>query len=658
MKRILRVMGGVLLLWFTTTMGYAQRPFDCNGSVYRVIERDGGSALEKITLASEYGRSAAIDFTELQFFKGVQLNGICYNPSDNLIYGLILGEAYSLFLVGADLELQILQVLDLPQAFFFVSGDISPDGRYLVLLGFSEKERHNLLVQVDLQSPGYPIAVRQLTVTGGERIYCADIAFHPTTGQLFGFDHLEGRLVTIDTDRGIIDNTRYPILDNLSGNMPSLFFDAAGRLYGIAVPRAGLRNRRFYEFDLQRGAARELANLGEEGNQDACSCPFTVNLYQRVSLRRTYPCTEMTFTIQLTNRSTFQQENLRLRDTLAPDLRIEEIVHNPFQGRVLSGVNTNVLALDALDLPIGTDSIVLRVRVPEGSREGQFASQAVLYNVQLEPDGLIRTSVSDDPDTAIPGDPTRYEVAPLEILFSDDFPVLCQGETMQLAPQVEGALAYHWNTGATTRAITVDAPGWYEVRVRTHCGEQAGAVYVEQDELRLATMSESREVERGSTVQLKAEVEHSYAPGSLYWEVLQGGGAPDCLTCDEVRVTVPEDAVYQVTATNTNGCRDSRQIRIRATGFTYYAPTAFSPDGNGHNDRFHVFGKFDAELVQFSVYDRWGAQIFHRAGGSVNDPECSWDGQSASAGVYLWVVQLRTGRGRIENLSGEVHLIR
>jgi gliding motility-associated-like protein len=660
MVKKLQSLLGVCLVFLSISLGYSQKPFDCNGKMYRVVERNGGSALEKINLSP--AEEVVIDFEELQFFAQKQLNGICYNPVDNLIYGLELGENYRLFRIDANFDLSILKTLDLPRAFFFVAGDISPDGRYLVLLGFSQKEKYNILVKVDLQAPDYPLTIQQLVTTGSEAIYCADIAFHPTTQQLFGFDHKAGRLVTIDPQKGIIDNTFYPILDDLSGNMPSLFFDPYGRLYGIAIPSPRQESRRLYTFNIESGASRELAYLGPESNQDACSCPFTVNLYQRVSLRKAFPCTALTFTIRLVNRSPFLQANLRLRDTLARDLIIEEILYNPFEGRILSGPGTNVLAIDGFDLPIGTDSIVFRVSVPEGSQEGQYASQARLYNIQLEAGGEPQIRLSDDPQTAVEGDPTRYEIAPLEILFAEDFPVLCAGETVALSPQVEGAVDYHWSTGDTEPTLMLSQAGWYEVSVSTACGTASGGIYVEQDQLELQLSTSQIEVERGSTVELAARIQHSYTPASLLWQSRGTAPLPDCLTCEVISVPVPEDAIYQVSAVNTNGCSDQAEVNIRTGGFAFYAPTAFSPDGNGHNDLFHLFGKFDFDILQFSVYDRWGALIFHRENGRVNDPAFSWDGQSngepVSTGVYLWAAQIRSGSGQLKNLSGEVHLIR
>lgn len=663
MKYNLQLIIGVILLFLSIPSGYAQKPFDCSGKMYRVIERDGGSAFEAIYLNRENPSAPPVSFEELAFFEAMQLNGICYSPTDDFIYGLELGEVYRLIRIDADYRLDILATLPLPEEYIFVSGDISPDGRYLMLLGFTHQELNNILVKVDLQSAGYPTQTMVLTTTGSvASIHCADIAFHPTTAILYGFDHKEGRLITIDISKRQIDNSSYPRLEHPRGNAPSLFFDAYGALYAIAVPSAYAPNRRFYQFDLRSGKAEEQMLMGAERNQDACSCPYYVNLYNEVSQRSAFPCTALTFTLRLVNRSPFLQTDLRLRDTLGGDLVIEDILYNPFSGRILSGVGTNVLALDGFDLPIGEDSIVLRVRVPEDARRGDYRSKAYLYNINAQVEGAQQVRGSDDPQTAAPEDATRYAIGELAVVFQDDFPVLCLGSTQRLEVQVEGAENYRWSTGAAGSSIEVSEPGLYEVTVTTACGQADAAVYVEADNLTLVAESALIEAERGSAVRLSVKVNAAYTSPALQWKAIGHAPLPDCSTCHEVNVLAEDGSEYLIEAINANGCLATERIKVRTVGFHYFAPTAFSPDGNGQNDLFYLFGRFDFEILNFSVYDRWGTRLFHQQEGRANDPDFSWDGHSAgqavSTGIYLWAAQIRMGSGQLQQLSGEVHLIR
>ncbi|MCF6405140.1 gliding motility-associated C-terminal domain-containing protein [Chitinophaga filiformis] len=68
------------------------------------------------------------------------------------------------------------------------------------------------------------------------------------------------------------------------------------------------------------------------------------------------------------------------------------------------------------------------------------------------------------------------------------------------------------------------------------------------------------------------------------------------------------------------------------------APTAFSPNGDGHNDIFKPKGYGVASYNNFSVMDRWGNVVF-----STKSIETGWDGtfrgEKVEAGGYVWMIQ-------------------
>ncbi|NJK83162.1 MAG: hypothetical protein HC912_04430 [Saprospiraceae bacterium] len=308
----------------------AQTPFDCNGRMFRVIEKQGGTLFEEITFDDATGK---VDFTERNLYFGERINGIAYHPTQNLIYGVLLGKTYRLCRIDGDYQLEKLVELPLPTGMLFVSGDISPDERYLVLLGFSPDETTNLLALVDLSSPNFETQLFPLKTTHPSlpSIYCADIAFHPTKNELYGFDHLSGRLITIDIQKGEIDNSTFPVSEVLQGNVPTIFFDAFGTLFGIGSPTAGFStNRRLYRFDLGTGLITDLQRLSFEGNQDGCSCPYKVKLLNRVSERNISACRTFDFTFTVINRTDIVQQNVTFSDTLPAHFVINAIHDFPF----------------------------------------------------------------------------------------------------------------------------------------------------------------------------------------------------------------------------------------------------------------------------------------------------------------------------------------
>ncbi len=89
-------------------------------------------------------------------------------------------------------------------------------------------------------------------------------------------------------------------------------------------------------------------------------------------------------------------------------------------------------------------------------------------------------------------------------------------------------------------------------------------------------------------------------------------------------------------------------------------PNAFTPNGDGFNDVFHVV--LSAEPLDFEllIFDRWGERIF-----SSTDPQAMWDGSYngslAQDGVYVYQVTYRkvADTGVVsEKLTGHVTLLR
>ncbi|MFH2143116.1 MAG: PKD domain-containing protein, partial [Bacteroidota bacterium] len=110
-----------------------------------------------------------------------------------------------------------------------------------------------------------------------------------------------------------------------------------------------------------------------------------------------------------------------------------------------------------------------------------------------------------------------------------------------------------------------------------------------------------------------------------------------------------------------NGCRDTVfSTVIVKNEYTFYAPSAFSPDNDGLNDYFQVFGNgVDERNFQLYIYDRWGEVIFE-----TRDFNENWDGRvkgqfiSAPLGVYTWLVIYKDLQNIEHQETGAVTIIR
>jgi gliding motility-associated-like protein len=123
--------------------------------------------------------------------------------------------------------------------------------------------------------------------------------------------------------------------------------------------------------------------------------------------------------------------------------------------------------------------------------------------------------------------------------------------------------------------------------------------------------------------------------------------------------TYTEDGNYavQLVVTNTLGCTDTTIFEVViATPSQLFIPNAFSPTGDGLNDRFDVYG-IEVEEFQLSIFARGGQLIF------VSDRiEDSWDGtykgEAAPEGMYLYQIKARLKDVGAVSKSGSMLLLR
>ena len=106
-------------------------------------------------------------------------------------------------------------------------------------------------------------------------------------------------------------------------------------------------------------------------------------------------------------------------------------------------------------------------------------------------------------------------------------------------------------------------------------------------------------------------------------------------------------------------CKDTANIEITINDeFTFFAPTAFTPDFDGLNDVFMVYGNgIDNKNFNMIIYNRWGESIFE-----TNDMLYGWNGmmqgRMCSSDTYYWLVKYKNIQGAQYTKSGNVTLIR
>jgi gliding motility-associated-like protein len=120
-----------------------------------------------------------------------------------------------------------------------------------------------------------------------------------------------------------------------------------------------------------------------------------------------------------------------------------------------------------------------------------------------------------------------------------------------------------------------------------------------------------------------------------------------------------DSITYLLTGKMYNGCSrtDSLTIHVAVAPFAG-APTAFTPNGDGRNDVFKPIVKGLYQLVDFTVYNRWGQIVFQ-----TEEPGRGWDGtinrMASVTGVYVWALRARNKtNGEVLYKKGIVALIK
>jgi gliding motility-associated-like protein len=188
---------------------------------------------------------------------------------------------------------------------------------------------------------------------------------------------------------------------------------------------------------------------------------------------------------------------------------------------------------------------------------------------------------------------------------------------------------------------------------------------------RIYSLALLRDCEQGSII---AALTPTLQSGSTVTYVLYQGGAElasngtgvfnglDKNTQYTVKALVDKDCggpqalrVFSLADCTTGDEPEDEPLEIGAPGI--YVPTAFTPDGDGNNDILKVIVRGLKEFKHFTLYNRWGEQIF-----TTKDPKKGWngmiDGKQQATGVFVWMVEATGTDDKVIKLRGTTMLIR
>ncbi len=123
--------------------------------------------------------------------------------------------------------------------------------------------------------------------------------------------------------------------------------------------------------------------------------------------------------------------------------------------------------------------------------------------------------------------------------------------------------------------------------------------------------------------------------------------------------TLNSDVEYAITINSAAGCTVTDTVLVKVTiDGSIYVAQAFTPNGDGVNDRCYPIAVGIRSLTYFKIFNRWGNVVFQ-----TNDltPQNGWDGKwngkIQPPGTYQWVAEAIDGGGNIIKKTGSVLLV-
>ncbi len=638
----------VLLFFLYFGVAEAQEPFECKGQYYLSLTRSGAqsSGLYEVKIDPD-GTSIYLDTISASI--GLVINAMGYRITDNLIYGMDPNTAM-LRKVGRDgVAVDLGIPAGIPLGILYYSGDVTPDGRYLILIGLSG--RNPQIVKIDLESPNYQCSFVPIQANS---VSILDVAFDPFTGILYGHDSSRKRLATIDPDTGIInfEFVHQPQVDQLG----ALFFDSFGNLFGYGAYNTTTQDK-FVSVDKQTGEITLLGKGPISSGQDGCSCPYTIQLQKTVTPDTALDCTEVVYSFILSNLSGATRTDIFFEDHLPDVLTIKKILHNPYGGRV--SLSKNTIRIDDMEVGVGIDTIQLLVSIDKGAN-GLYNNQAVLGGLPLS---LGAITYSDNPYTFIEKDSTPLFVIPVDLSLIENDQIACHGDSVLVDIR---NIQYNilWHDGDTMRIKWLHSPERYQLEVSNACGNELFDIQVYEYELDLNILEDTVVVEIGQFADFHSHTKADNSGLQYRWYYFTENPDVDCSDCPDSSVRPLFDGYYYLSVVDEEGCTslDSVYVRVVWDG-EIFAPNIISANRDGNNDVFYLSGNVLAAYGNYLVvYDRWGNKVYETSNFELNDAGSGWNGEFHGRpvvdGVYTWVAEIEYIDKSIRVVSGDVTVVR
>jgi gliding motility-associated-like protein len=188
-------------------------------------------------------------------------------------------------------------------------------------------------------------------------------------------------------------------------------------------------------------------------------------------------------------------------------------------------------------------------------------------------------------------------------------------------------------------------------------------IFMEEGPELLLELGVNQVIELGETVELSPI--YNFTPSGFNWQSITPIDCLDFEDCQDFSFlpSTSQQVILELFAGT--GCSISDSIFIEVVEVRkVWLPNVFSPNNDGINDIFTVFGETsNVQMVEeFKIFNRWGNLIFESENFFPNDMKNGWngtfDGEKMPVGVYVYTATVRFADEQVLRYSGDVLLVK
>lgn len=487
---------------------------------------------------------------------------------------------------------------------------------------------------------------------------------------------------------GLIDS-------NVVNHIGALFFDQEGVLHGYGSLQRPEQVQKYLVRIDKRTANAEVVGIGPvTGGADGCSCPYSIDLRLGVAAIEPHCDAQyVTLEAEIVNNTLKPLNELVFTDTLPSGLKFTPSAFHTSVGYDLHfNHDSTVLTATGISIAIN-ESFQFRLYVEAPNSSEVYTNRASVINV---PSLYGNSILSDDPSTSAYDDLTVIPISE----FNQEIPgfvtmTICETDSITLEGHTFSSEGTHiiplpgqaargcdsiiyldlhvdeeielYKNATICEGDTYNIhfaslaePGFFEFHIPSENSSCDSIIYLELNVAVIPQLSYNSEIQAYRDIPVQLLVEATPPAKVIEWYNHEG---LSCADCPNPVTLIEKPTVYGFTVWDENGCSASGQILVELNEgpVEVYIPNIFSPNGDGINDVFNIYGENINSIEFLRVYDRFGSLVYSESGGT-QGPGSGWDGtmngRALNPGVYVYYIGYITADNNMHQKSGDITLFR